>query len=436
MDYQDTNLDEREISIFDLFMYVVRRYRSIILVGLVCGIIVCGISFVKTRMAGPEDYEAYNKTMELYERNQELIKLYEGKIEEADKFLAEQSLTGIGNSKIYAASISIYVESTGSKVVNSDICEAISNNIILTLEKGIDWKSLSQKYDIDEEYIKNFVDISKAEDTSAVTISVLGSSADKARSLLSDLRTLISDNQEYLLDSYDGFYLKEKDYSTYIDNSWFNNVEENIKLSIEEYRTQIEKLNAVAMPTEPGYFPASKAVKLFAIGFAVGTVVMAVFYFVAYLLNDSIREDDELSLYYGFVRLGTFSVKPVKNKNNCFDRYLLKKQYGDTEDEYVYERIAENIGMIASKDEKVLVSGTIDKNKLEELYNKLSSLVKNCELILGDNINSSNETLRKLKDVDSVILIEERGVSKLKEVNREIDSIKNCSKKVLGYIQY
>lgn len=86
MDYQDTNLDEREISIFDLFMYIVRRYRSIILVGLVCGIIVCGISFVKTRMAGPEDYEAYNKTMELYERNQELIKLYEGKIEEADKF--------------------------------------------------------------------------------------------------------------------------------------------------------------------------------------------------------------------------------------------------------------------------------------------------------------------------------------------------------------
>lgn len=92
--------------------------------------------------------------------------------------------------------------------------------------------------------------------------------------------------------------------------------------------------------------------------------------------------------------------------------------------------------MIASKDEKVLISGTIDKNKLGELYNKLSSLVKNCELILGDNINSSNETLRKLKDVDSVILVEERGVSKLKEVNREIGSIKNCSKKVLGYIQY
>ena len=51
MDYNNNvDLDEREISIFDMMMYLLRRYRSIILVGVICALVVCAGAFVKTAL--------------------------------------------------------------------------------------------------------------------------------------------------------------------------------------------------------------------------------------------------------------------------------------------------------------------------------------------------------------------------------------------------
>ena len=159
-------------------------------------------------------------------------------------------------------------------------------------------------------------------------------------------------------------------------------------------------------------------------------------YCVMYLLNDCIRDEDELHQYYGFFNLGTFSVKQDRKRANKFDDYLLKKQYGDLDDEYVCNRIAANINLLGKKDENVLLIGTVDDDKMNSLYDKLGSSIKDCKLVLGGNINKNNDALSKLADVESVIIVEERNVSKSKNISREIDTVRSCNKKVLGYIQY
>ena len=61
---------------------------------------------------------------------------------------------------------------------------------------------------------------------------------------------------------------------------------------------------------------------------------------------------------------------------------------------------------------------------------------KKCRDCLWGNINVDNEALSKLGNADSVIFVEKRNISKMKDIDKEVDIVNNCKKKVLGYIQY
>ena len=159
-------------------------------------------------------------------------------------------------------------------------------------------------------------------------------------------------------------------------------------------------------------------------------------YCVIYMLNDFIREEDEIHSYFGFSNLGTFAVKDDNPKSNKLDKFLLKKQYGDLDDEFVVNRIAENINLLSKEDNKILLIGNIEDNVLNNLYNQLNAQVNKGKLIIGGNINKDNEALTKLSDVNSIILVEKRNYSKMKDILKEAEIVKNCGKNVIGYIQY
>lgn len=445
MDYRNTNMDEKEISLVDLFMYLLRRYRSIVIVGVICALLVSAGAFVKTKyMTSEEDYTAYEREMTTYNTDQNLLKIYEEKLSEANNYLLESPLINVESYNLPSATVTICVEGTYSEILNNstsyDPGDSIANNIALCIEKGTDWKSVAEKYGINSKYIKELVDVTVDLSSNIVVVTTSGSSEDIAKGLLDDIRAQVNDNLASVLDSYRGYYVKERNYNSYIDNTWVNDIEENTRNSINDYIAQIEVLNSKykgkGEPEAPDYFSVLRGIKFFLIGGIVGGVLMAGIYCVIYLLNDCIRDEDELHQYYGFANLGTFSVKQTRKNANKFDNFLLKKQYGECTDEYVYGRIVQNINLMCEKNEKILLIGAVEDAKLDELYKGLSSLSLNCSLILGGNINTDNSALSKLKDADSVVLVEERNVSRSKDVNREVESVNSCHKKVLGYIQY
>ena len=106
------------------------------------------------------------------------------------------------------------------------------------------------------------------------------------------------------------------------------------------------------------------------------------------------------------------------------------------EDSYVFDRISENISILAKDKEDVLLLGTVSAEKLNKLAAELNSRNGNNKAIAGGNLNLDNSALSKLKEAETVILVEEKEVSKLKDVVKEIEFIRNCDKKILGYIQY
>ena len=445
MDYNNNvDLDEREMSIFDMIMYLLRRYRSIILVGVICALVVCAGAFVKTKfMISESEYSKYEREMMVYNADQNLLKSYNEKLVEAKNYLADFPLVAVDSYKLPTASVSLCVEGTYAELLSNstsyDPGDSIINNMVLSINKSDKWQEIADKYNINVKYIKELVSIEPDFDSNIVVINTFGKDIESAVSLLDDVKVLVNENLSSILESYKGYRIAERNYSAYIDSGWVNDIEIDTESQINDYITQIktleDKYKDTGEPKEPGYFSILRAIKYCLIGGVAGAFVMCAWYCLKYLLSDSVHTDDDIHDLCGYTNLGTFSVN--ETGKNGIDKCLIKLQYGEAiDDKLVYERIAESIGLLAKDKKNIVLLGNVDRAKLDKLGEELNKLVKGVKIVASGNINSDNEALSSLKDSDSVILVEERETSKLKDVVKEIEFIRDCDKRILGYIQY
>lgn len=441
----NSNLDEREISLVDLFMYLVKRYRSIILVAIICATIVCAGAFCKAKfLTKEEDFLKYERELTVYNTDHKLLEIYEKKLTETQLSLTEKPLISVSSHNLPTSTITLCVEGTYAELLSNstsyDPGDSILNNIMLTIQKGADWASIAEKYGVNTKYVQDLVELIPDYNSNIVVINTHCVDSETAEELLEDIVAIADNNLSEILDSYRGYYIKKRNNRTYIDTTWVNDIEENTQNSINYYVGLIDELNnkyeGKDEPKAPDYFSVLRGIKYALIGGVLGGVAMAGIYCVIYLLNDCLREEDELHNYFGFTVLGVFGIDLNAVKGNAIDKFLLKKQYGVRDNEYVYGRIAENINLLAKKDEKILLAGTVDKETIESLYAKLGSMVKDAKIICGGNLNEDNEVLAKLDETDSVIFVERRDASKMKNITREVETVNSCKKRVLGYILY
>ena len=86
----NSNYDEREISLIDLFMYLLKRYRSIILVAFVGAVLVSGGAFCKAQfLTTEEDFEKYKREVDAYYTDLNLLEIYQDKLDDAKASLNE-----------------------------------------------------------------------------------------------------------------------------------------------------------------------------------------------------------------------------------------------------------------------------------------------------------------------------------------------------------
>ena len=438
------DLDEREISLIDLIYYLLRRYRSILLMMVIGALLVTSGAFIKTKYLTSEgDFLKYEQDLLVYNTDQRLLSIYEDNLKEEQSALVDNPLITIPSHNLPTASISLCIEQSYSEPLNStnyyDPGDSIIDNVELTITKSSNWEQLAQKYEINKKYMKDLININPSYESNIVTIEAYGKDLDTASELLNDIVDVVENNMDEILNSYRGYYITKRNNTTYIDNTWVNNIEETIQGNINNYISQINtiknKYKDSGEPETPDYFSIKDGIKYSVIGAFVGLVIMAGIYCVIYMLNDFIREEDEIHSYFGFSNLGTFAVKDDNPKSNKLDKFLLKKQYGDLDDEFVVNRIAENINLLSKEDNKILLIGNIDDTVLNNLFNQLSTKVNKGKLILGGNINKDNQALTKLSNADSIILLEKRNSSKMKDILKEAEIVKNCNKQVIGYIQ-
>ena len=80
------------------------------------------------------------------------------------------------------------------------------------------------------------------------------------------------------------------------------------------------------------------------------------------------------------------------------------------------------------------MTGTVGIERLQELVEIISSQVENVALTAGADMNRTAGTLEALAECDAVILVEERGRSLRREIQKEQESIAALEKPVVGYL--
>lgn len=201
-----------------------------------------------------------------------------------------------------------------------------------------------------------------------------------------------------------------------------------------------EKVSSIQTETAEGEEPEAprtmSPVKYGVIGFAAGVFLMVFLYGMAYVLSDRLRGERELGERYGYLLLGVFPHIEGRRFLHGIDRMLVKAE-GVSEgigEEEVYRIVATNIVNLAGDCRKVLVTGTIDANRLEEFTEVTASLVEGVELVMGPNMNMTASTLEALAMCDAVILVEEKNRSLRTKIQKEQESIAALNKPVVGYV--
>ena len=210
----------------------------------------------------------------------------------------------------------------------------------------------------------------------------------------------------------------------------------NSARSVSNIRTERAAGEGEEGEEEPEEPVVLSPVKYGVIGFAAGIFLMVFLYGMGYVLSDRLRGERELGERYGYLLLGAFPKSRKRRLFGFIDRMLVKAE-GVSErigaDE-VYRIVATNIINLAGNCNSVLVTGTVDTDRLTVFTEEVSSQVEGVELVMGPNMNRTASTLEALAVCDAVILVEQKNHSLRAKIQKEQESIAALNKPVVGYV--
>lgn len=182
--------------------------------------------------------------------------------------------------------------------------------------------------------------------------------------------------------------------------------------------------------------PISKTVNQAVLGFALGSFLIVSFYTLLYLLNGRLKTARELKKRYNLSLLGEFSHSRAWWKGKGIDGILERLEFGK---KTIFDNEIKSIASLIDCErdgETVLLTSSLDEKKLKELYNGLSVQLqeKGVKLeVQPEFLHNSNAVVASTK-LNSVLLVEEKYKSKIRDLNRMAEMLTIENAKVIGAV--
>lgn len=454
------NEDEREIDLKLMFAYVFKEWRNILIVTLVCGLLGVGYKLVKLLPTYNFLIETYNQNIEAYEASTKTVADQKKKTQDIIDQLTEYSQKSIkANIDPYSeaqttVNISIVTAKgqddfeallSGTNHANQ-IAQAYSSYI----GKELTYTKLADKLDVDDQLLKELINVSVNYDTDTITVTVIGSSEDTTKEIMDYILFQTSSNESKIHSEYGDYTAVESTPSTYTvtDGGLLTpisaqmlspNLTMNDTLAkINTLKTSLTTISAltVAKPVTVTTTIEKAIVKYLALGLALGAFGTAIFLSIFFALSGKVHSEEDAKLITGTKVLSVIPAKINEKHQTKFDKYLYKKidsAYGINE-EVTIEKVTVNVDAYKGTCKKLILINAKTEQDIEALKNKLKLSVKDVEMIGSVNINANATELKKLKDSDGVILIVERNKTKISDLSTIIETVNNWKKPIIGCI--
>ena len=304
MDYREEY--EAEIDLKDLLFYILRRWRSVLLAGLVFCVLLGAYKAVRSAGLPQEkrasqkirDYELELAQYELEKAScEQEIQGYSELLEHQKEYMEKSVLMQTDPYYKPVASADIFVKLDSSEWEGlpanlgidptDSIIKAYTSNIWSTLN----WEPIETLTDSEKIYLEELLNVYVDYDSNTFTIWVIYSDGSTAKEILDIVLEQVLDRQTDITASAGLHTVTVRNRSTTytIDNFLAESQKDNIAAITDYERSILDLQMEMKALKEPGKPFDIGFVKYPAAGFALGTFLMVFFHAGAYLLGGRIR---------------------------------------------------------------------------------------------------------------------------------------------------
>lgn len=421
MDKKNIREYELGLDLATVFIGPLKKWKKIIVCGLIVAVLLSGFSFLKATGAlsgesKEEKIKAYNEdTAQL----QKEIEMLQREYESNEKYIDNSILMSLNNDNAYTgyAKFSISVNSTDETEQKQLVAKYRSvYEHVLENEETLEFIR-GKIPNVDDVYLS---ELAKCDTTgSDGLITVTFSYTDKQ--IVQDVIDFISNSFEtyYESDPASDVYSLDplgtsvrKGISTELDKTYSTVIKQ-----IADLDTQISDKKAALLAVESPYFSAKSAIKYALVGFVGGAILAYGVLFLVIVISGRIESLNQVKITFGPNSVASSFAKSG-NPSKLMKKMLYKGLYTD-KDEFL-KVLKNNYSAVSHGQYKnTLIVGEDDLG------------VEGFGYSVG---GASAESLEKLASADSAIVEIQIGKTKMSEVIEEIQRIEFYGKDFLGFI--
>lgn len=462
MDYN--NGYEQEIDLKELMFAVLRKWRPILAAAVALAVVLGGYKSVSAYRAGNDEkaqkaaQKEYETELELYNKN---VATCEREIENLTKDIANQQeyleksvLMNMSPYDVWEAKTELFVK-TDYEIMpdkayqNPDFTGTILQSYQSALTSAEFIEQIAKVEELDSRYLKELVSINVGRSDNKInyllTIQVRHEDEGKAQQVLDEILDGVDHFRSQIRSSIGVHTISVVNSSvgSMVDLSLADQQKnENDRLirlntSLDEKQTELEGLEAPEPVVSSGNAAAKSGVKYGLIGGVLGAFAVIFFVCVAFVMSDKVYSAKELKYRFKLKILGTLPM-PGAKKAGKIDSWLsrLEGRACDKDEDREFGLIAANICNYAEGAKNLLIVGSAERSLVEQTGEKLRDKLPGLKVISGGNLLTDAESLKKLPECDSVLLVEQCGTSLYSSVELEIEKARDLGKNISGCVVF
>lgn len=455
----------REVDLFELLVEILKRWRLVLGLVVLFALLAGGYKgFADFRKLTDENYikNQREKADEEQAKYEELKALYEAQlnnikseIEKQNQYLDNSLYLNIDPYNEYQEVLSYYITTDyqimpGMTYQNINPRKSIVNAYAIAADNDSVYKNAAVKIEdsLDIAYLRELVNIQQDTDNGILTFMIVGSDERVTSAIAEEIQNSINTNRANITESIGEHTIEEAAHSARygVDTGLVDaltKVNDNItKLQDAEVKRRKE-LNDLTKPSITLMSRSSvmkNTVKYTLLGAILGGIAACIWISVQFVTGDRIPNERDLKHLFNLPVLGKCYDVPSGKLLSTLDREIeslegIRKEDYDTSKALAIT--AAGIANIAGNEEKILLLGSIETEKLQEIYSRLLEIgdLNQDRFFMGGNILKDPEAIRKLNEADSVVFVENRKTSSARDLAKEIDNAKRQEKRILGIVE-
>ena len=444
-----------------LLIYVLKKWRRMLAAALVLTVLFGGAITAKgfIDLQDPEKVEESILESELALQNYETAKSqltaqmaeYNRQIDSQQKYQENSLYMKLDPYAVYKESVSYLITTDyqimpGMSYQNPNWMEPVLSAYV-TVVTNVTFSDLSPeaKAGLSEEWDSDILDKLVRLETNVsegrFTVIVSAEKPERAKAILKTLREKIEERQKDISQIAGEHQLNVvSEMSTVtVDQRFIDDRETRVR-SLASLRDAAdkaaEKYAALKEPKDKALSASNvikKGIKFGIVGLLAGAFLTAFGYACVFMMDETLHDMDDVK--YGF-RSRVLAMIPESRGKNLIDRLISAMENSGRKQQSPETALHVAAVSLTAPEGKgrVAVSGTVQAEKLKEISDVLSRQAEGIEIINAGNILEDPEAARRMRSADAAVLVEQKDVSRCRDIERETELLDGFGVRLEGFI--